>query len=242
MSSPPAAIEARGLHKSYRLGRTTLHVLRGVSVHVAPGEFVAVVGASGSGKSTLLHLLGLLDRPSRGAVLPHGADAAGLASKQRNLMRCRDIGFVFQFYHLLPELNVLDNVLLPARVDTSILRWASRRSARRAEAIEVLRRVGLTERLKHRPKELSGGERQRVAIGRAIVREPSAFLFDEPLSNLDAALRVGMGACGGKTCTELVMRIFRELGVDLKDVEVNVERPFTQEIPIKSFLNDGDNK
>ena len=186
MSDAAGAIDVRGVHKSYRLGKTTLKVLRGVTFAVTPGEFVAVVGASGSGKSTLLHLLGLLDRPDEGAVLLDGADTEGLSTARRNRMRCRDIGFVFQFYHLLPELNVLENALLPAKVETSLAGWLSRRKARYERAREVLDRVGLADRLKHRPKELSGGERQRVAIARALMNHPRFLLADEPTGNLDS--------------------------------------------------------
>ena len=184
MSDP--AICVRKLHKSYRLGGVDLHVLRGVSFSVARGEFVAIVGASGSGKSTLLHLAGLLDRPDRGAVLLHGQDAAGMSSRRRNRARCRDLGFVFQFYHLLPELNVLDNVLLSARVDLSVLGWLAGSRKARARAEGIIEALGLAERLRHRPSELSGGERQRVAIARAMVNSPDVLFADEPTGNLDS--------------------------------------------------------
>jgi ABC-type lipoprotein export system ATPase subunit len=185
MSDAPA-IEVSGLHKSYRLGREDLHVLRGVSLKVSRGEFLCVVGASGSGKSTLLHLAGLLDRPDKGTVTLEGVDAAGLPAHRRNRVRCRDVGFVFQFYHLLPELNVLENVLLPAKVDASIAGWLSRRSPARKRALEIVERLGLKERLRHRPRELSGGERQRVAIARALINDPKVLLADEPTGNLDS--------------------------------------------------------
>jgi ABC-type lipoprotein export system ATPase subunit len=185
MSDAPA-IEVSGLHKSYRLGREDLHVLRGVSLKVSRGEFLCVVGASGSGKSTLLHLVGLLDRPDKGTVTLDGVDAAGLPAHRRNRVRCRDVGFVFQFYHLLPELNVLENVLLPAKVDASIAGWLSRRSPARKRALEIVERLGLKERLRHRPRELSGGERQRVAIARALINDPKVLLADEPTGNLDS--------------------------------------------------------
>ena len=184
MSSP--AIDIRALHKSYRMGRTQLHVLRGVSFAVPEGQFAAVVGASGSGKSTLLHLAGLLDRPDKGALHLGGQDAATLSAARRNRMRCRDIGFVFQFYHLLPELNVLENVLLPARTDASLFAWASRRRDARERSLALLDELGLSDRLRHRPKELSGGERQRVAIARALINHPRVLLADEPTGNLDS--------------------------------------------------------
>jgi lipoprotein-releasing system ATP-binding protein len=186
MSEP--AVQVRDLHKSYRLGGTDLEVLHGVRLSLPAGSFSAIVGASGSGKSTLLHLIGLLDKPDRGRILLSGRDTATMGGLARSAVRCREIGFVFQFYHLLPELNVLENVLLPARVAYSGLSWAVRRRAARREAAEILDRLGLSERLRHRPKELSGGERQRVAIARALINHPKVLLADEPTGNLDPAL------------------------------------------------------
>jgi len=188
MSEPRRGISlaADKLRKSYRLGRVTLEVLKGVSFEVAAGEFVSIMGASGSGKSTLLHLLGLLDRPDSGSVRLDGAEDVGMSGRRRNALRCRDIGFVFQFYHLLPELNVLENVMLPARVEHSPAAWLGQGARARERAQEVLRLVGLAERLKHRPKELSGGERQRVAIARALMNDPRVLLADEPTGNLDS--------------------------------------------------------
>ncbi len=180
------AIEFRDVHKTYRLGRTKLEVLRGVSLKVSAGEFVAVVGASGSGKSTLLHLAGLLDKPSSGQVILNGRDVAAMSWRERNRTRCRTTGFVFQFYHLLAELNVLENAILPAQVDSSVLGWLKRRRACRKRAKELLDRLGLGERLRHRPKELSGGERQRVAIARALMNDPIFLMADEPTGNLDS--------------------------------------------------------
>ena len=170
------AIQLDRLHKSYQLGRVDLHVLRGVSFRVAAGEFAAVVGASGSGKSTMLHLAGLLDRPDSGQIRLLGRDSTDLSSRARNRMRCRDIGFVFQFYHLLPELNVLQNVLLPARVDAPAMGWLSRRRAAKKHARQILERLGLDDRLTHRPAELSGGERQRVALARAMINRARILL------------------------------------------------------------------
>jgi len=185
MSESPAIVVEK-VHKSYRLGRQDLHVLRGVDCTVGKGEFVAIVGASGSGKSTLLHLIGLLDRADEGGITLLDRDVIGLSAGIRNRMRRHEIGFVFQFYHLFSELNVLDNAMLPAMVDIPLPKWLSRRKDRRAKAAAVLEEVGLGDRLKHRPRELSGGERQRVAIARALMNEPSILLADEPTGNLDS--------------------------------------------------------
>lgn len=179
-------LDAGGLHKSYRMGRVDLHVLRGVSLSVSRGEFVAVVGASGSGKSTLLHILGLLDKPDRGRLVLDDNDAAKLSRRRRNRIRCRDIGFIFQFYHLLGELNVLENVILPAKANCSTIAWLGRRRRIKARADELLDRLGLKDRLQHRPNELSGGERQRVAIARALINSPKILFADEPTGNLDS--------------------------------------------------------
>ena len=181
-----AAVRVENLHKSYRLGKVDLHVLRGVSFDVPDGQFVAIVGASGSGKSTLLHLIGLLDRPDKGQVTLEGIAADTLSSARRNAIRCRDVGFVFQFYHLLGELTVLENVLLAPMTDASISGWLSRRSPSRKAALDILDRLGLSGRLYHKPKELSGGERQRVAIARALINNPKVLLADEPTGNLDS--------------------------------------------------------
>ena len=180
------AIQASNLHKTYTLGKVDLHVLRGVTLSVKKGEFVSIVGASGSGKSTLLHLLGLLDRPDRGELMINGVDMGKQSSFARNRLRCKEIGFVFQFYHLLPELSVLENVLLPARVNYSNFLWFSRRRRLVRRATEILDMLELKDRLKHRPKELSGGERQRVSIARALMNEPGILLADEPTGNLDS--------------------------------------------------------
>jgi lipoprotein-releasing system ATP-binding protein len=180
-------LAAEDVAKTYRMGRVDVPVLRGASLHVAGGEWVAVLGASGSGKSTLLHLLGDLDRPDPGdgAIRFEGRPLAALSMGERNRYRNRSIGFVFQFYHLLPELNVLENTLLPAMVGLSRLGWYARRESMRRSAGELLESFGLGHRLRHRPRELSGGERQRVAIARALINQPQVLLADEPTGNLD---------------------------------------------------------
>lgn len=180
-------LQASGLHKSYQLGPVLLRVLRGVSMSVERGEFVAIMGASGSGKSTLLHLLGALDTLDRGTVLFENRDVFAGSGAERDRLRNATFGFVFQFYHLLPELNVLENVLIPCMVAHSIFTWPGRKSERRRQVAELLGRLGLADRLRHRPNELSGGERQRVAIARALANQPRVLLADEPTGNLDAA-------------------------------------------------------
>jgi ABC-type lipoprotein export system ATPase subunit len=173
-------LDARELHKSYTLGRRTLDVLRGVSVRVDRGEFLALRGASGAGKSTLLHLLGGLDTPNCGSIVFSGTDLAGLSGAALSRWRNHKVGFIFQAYHLLPELDALENVCLPARL--------ARINPDEAEARgrDLLRRVGLGERVEHKPYELSGGEQQRVAIARALMNAPELLLADEPTGNLDS--------------------------------------------------------
>ncbi len=184
MSEP--LLLADNLHRAYVMGRTRLDVLRGCSLRLADGEFVAIMGKSGSGKSTLLHVLGALDTPQQGQVIFRGQPIFPAESRQLRLRR-HHVGFVFQFYHLLPELNVLENVLLPRMVSTSVVRWwGGAKKAALADARAILQRVGLGERLLHRPSELSGGEQQRVAIARALVHRPAVLLADEPTGNLDA--------------------------------------------------------
>ncbi len=179
-------IHVQKLAKSYRMGPAEVKVLRGLSLTVERGEFLAVVGSSGSGKSTLLHLVGLLDEPDAGSIVLDGREMTTLSARQRVRMRRQDIGFVFQFYHLLPELNVLQNVQIAQMTGTSTLDWLlGGRVQARAQAVELLELMGLGERLKHRPGELSGGERQRVAIARALVNRPQLLLADEPTGNLD---------------------------------------------------------
>ena len=173
-------LSAHDLTKSYTMGKRTLEVLRGVSLDVARGEFVALRGASGAGKSTLLHLLGGLDSPNRGQIIFAGKDLAALPGLALARLRNTKVGFIFQAYHLLPELTALENVCLPARMARAEAEATSQRGH------ELLTRVGLAERLEHKPYELSGGEQQRVAIARALINSPDLVLADEPTGNLDS--------------------------------------------------------
>jgi lipoprotein-releasing system ATP-binding protein len=188
--SPPASstpiLRAQGLKKSFRMGDSVIEVLRHIDLSVKPGEFLAIEGRSGSGKSTLLHLLGALDTPDSGSILYEGNDLAAVSGTRRSALRNTQFGFVFQFYHLLPELNVLENVLLTTMVEHGWIAYLRERGRLRERAKEVLDQMGLGHRLTHRPSQLSGGERQRVAIARALMNSPKVLFADEPTGNLDA--------------------------------------------------------
>jgi ABC-type lipoprotein export system ATPase subunit len=192
MSEKPPILRAEGICKSYRMGAGQVSVLKGVDLHVREGEFLAMVGASGSGKSTLLHILGGLDRPDAGRVWFDGVDLSGFSARQINRFRNQTVGFVFQFYHLLDELNVFENVLLPTLIGRSVAGWLGYRRRARARAVEVLAQMGLEARAQHKPWQLSGGERQRVAIGRALMNQPRLLLADEPTGNLDSVTGNGI--------------------------------------------------
>ena len=178
MSDP--LLVAHGVSKTYQIGKRALEVLKGVNVVVEPGDFLALRGASGAGKSTLLHLLGGLDSPTAGEIWFEGRNLATLSEAQLAQFRNAKVGFVFQAYHLLPELDAVENVCLPARMAREPAGIVARR------ARDLLGRVGLGDRTDHRPFELSGGEQQRVAIARALIRNPALLLADEPTGNLDS--------------------------------------------------------
>ncbi|MBT4815476.1 MAG: ABC transporter ATP-binding protein [Lentisphaerae bacterium] len=192
------AFDARDVCRQFRLERHTIDVLSGINLTVQRGEWVALVGRSGSGKTTLLQLLGSLDRPTRGEVFCHGRPYSKLSGKQRAMLRRDEIGFVFQSYHLFPELSAMENVALPA------LQWGWDRNMAVSRARELLFSFGLEERLGHRPQELSGGEQQRVAMARALVNSPDAILADEPTGNLDVA--------AGKEIVGILQRLHADQG------------------------------
>ena len=188
-------LQARNLHKFYNHAKNRLHVLKGVDLAIPQGEVFSIVGPSGAGKSTLLHILGGLDEPSEGQVTIDEENIYQLNDLKRAKIRNQKIGFIFQFYHLLPEFTALENVLLPALIYTSPDSLATLRS----KAASLLNRVGLQDRAQHRPQELSGGEQQRVAIARSLINDPKIIFCDEPTGNLDSE--------NGKNVIDLLMEL-----------------------------------
>lgn len=204
-----AAIEIKDLNKTYQLGEVPVEVLKKINVTIEQGEFSTIMGPSGSGKSTLLYLMGGLDKPTSGEILLNGTALSTLSDQEQSIMRRRQVGFVFQFYNLIPNLTVEDNILLPVLLDGKKVKQF------RSQLDEIMETVELTDRRKHTPRELSGGQQQRVAIARALINDPEIILADEPTGNLDS-----------KTTEEvmkLLSRINRERGKTIVQVSHSVE-------------------
>ena len=218
-----AVLEARGIVRGFAEGSGSLQVLRGLQLQVAAGERIAIVGVSGSGKTTLLQVLGGLDAPDAGQVLVQGQDIHAMPERQRCALRNRTLGFIYQFHHLLPEFSALENVAMPLLVRREPVADAM------ASARELLRQVGLSDRLEHRPHQLSGGERQRAAVARALVTQPRLVLADEPTGNLD-------GANAGQVF-ELMLELNRERGTSL--VVVTHDRRLAARMDRVVVLKDG---
>lgn len=193
-----SVVEINNLYKTYKLGDVDVEVLKGINISIRSSEFVSIMGPSGSGKSTLLYLIGGLDKPTSGSVKINDKEIAVMNDKEESVMRRRDIGFVFQFYNLIPNLNVEENVMLPVLLDGKKIKDYKNRLD------ELLEIVGLSERRHHTPRELSGGQQQRVAIARALINEPDIILADEPIGNLDSK--------SGTEIMQLLRRINREKG------------------------------
>ena len=197
-NNSPAAIEGQNIVKQYRVGTVDTPVLRDISLKIARGEFVSIMGPSGSGKSTLLYILSGLDMPTKGSVLLNGRDISGLDDAKKSILRRRNIGFVFQFYNLIPNLNVEENIMLPVLLDGKDMKGYKRKLD------DILNVVGLSERRRHTPRELSGGQQQRVAIARALINDPDIIFADEPTGNLDSK--------SGAEILALLRKINREQG------------------------------
>jgi len=208
-------LAATDITKTYNRHAHSVPVLTGVDLDVAEGEFLSIVGASGSGKSTLLHILGTLDDANSGTITLDGHRIDNVPNKDRELLRNRTFGYVFQFYHLLPEFSALDNVLMPATIANSFMSWMASRREWRRRAEELLERVGLSHRRKHKPREMSGGEMQRTAIARALMMRPRVLLADEPTGNLDAT--------NGDSIIRLLTDLNKDDGVTIVMVTHNLE-------------------
>jgi len=215
MLDAPPLLRAVNLHKTYVKHANKICVLRGLDLDVCEGEFLSVIGNSGSGKSTMLHLLGTLDRPDDGRIILDGKRIDNLRAEERDRLRNQTFGFIFQFYHLLPEFNALENVLSPALIANSFWSWWGVRREMKRRAAELLERVGLSHRLRHRPCELSGGEMQRAAIARALINKPRILLADEPTGNLDSG--------NGQQIMQLLRDLNRSDGLTIVMVTHNMD-------------------
>lgn len=222
-------LTATGLAKAYRKHQSSVPVLKGVDFSAERGKVTAIIGQSGSGKSTLLHLLGTLDRPDEGEIAFDGQRIDCLPSRQRDQFRNNQLGMIFQFYHLLPELTLLENVLAPAMIGNGILSYWRNRRQIVERAKHLIELVGLSHRMKHRPRELSGGEMQRTAIARALVTNPSLLLADEPTGNLDQET--------GRTILQLLRVLNREHGLTI--VMVTHDESIAQQCDSIVRLKDG---
>lgn len=216
-------IQVGGVHKVFKKEGAEIQALKGIDLTVKRGERIAIVGASGAGKTTLLHILGTLDRPSRGTVLYEGVDIFSRPERTLAASRNRDIGFVFQFYNLLPEFNAVENTMMPA-----LIQGMDKRKARQ-EAEEILTEVGLKDRMRHKPGELSGGEQQRVAVARALVLRPALLLADEPTGNLDSET--------GERIIQLIFALNQAKGVTL--IVVTHNEALARRFPRRISLVDG---
>ncbi len=227
--SSQAILRCSGVGKSFKMGESRIEVLKHVDLAVRRGEFVAIEGRSGSGKSTLMHLLGALDAADAGQIDYDQQNYTGLSASQRSQLRNTHFGFVFQFYHLLPELNVLENTLLPSMVHFSWFGFHARKSVLRERARMLLADLGMDHRLRHRPNQLSGGERQRVAIARALMNEPKVLFADEPTGNLDADT--------GKQIMSVLQKLHRRQGQTI--VMVTHDRELAREQADRVLLLQG---
>ncbi|MPQ34251.1 ABC transporter ATP-binding protein [Clostridium estertheticum] len=198
------SIEVKDMYKHFELGKEKIDVLKGLSFNVKKGEFLSIMGPSGCGKSTLLYLLGGLDKPTKGNIIINGRDLSTIKEKEKSIMRRREIGFVFQFYNLVPNLSVEDNILLPLLID------GSKAKDLKKDLKKILQIIGMTDRRRHTPSELSGGQQQRVAIARALLFNPEIILADEPIGNMDS-----------KTGTE-IMTLFKSINKDFNKTIVQV--------------------
>jgi lipoprotein-releasing system ATP-binding protein len=229
MTTNGPILRAKNVHRHFKMGDSTVHVLKGADLTLKAGEFVAIEGRSGSGKSTLLHLLGALDESNQGAIEFDGQDIATLSSANRSRLRNKHFGFIFQFYHLLPEMSVLENTLLAPMIERSWFNFAGQKKSLREHATTLLTELGLSHRLKHRPNQLSGGERQRVAIARALMNNPRVLYADEPTGNLDLET--------GRQIMSVLERLHKEQGQTI--VMVTHDRTLARQADRVLVLRDG---